>query len=323
MLAHWTRALIRSARLDERARLELCGRTGIPPHALDQPRAPIASEAIHRAWEELTGDAPPGTGLRFADSLEPSMLGLVGYLAAASPTLLDALQRVVRHQARAKAPGSLVVTIRRDAVHIVDMPPAGQPPWPAALAEAVIGSYLALARRLSRSSIDALEVTWQHAPPPRGREHLARWLGCVPRFRAAVNALVLPRAALERPVTTHDPVLLGYLEPVAASSITGPEGPLPRVRALIGHALSSGERPDLASIARAMGTTSRTLQRRLADEGVAFSSVLDDVRHATASRLVDDPRLSRAELALLLGYRDASALGKGLRRMGLSRAGAR
>lgn len=317
VLAHWTRALISRAQLDEPALQQLCSTTGLPRAALTNPRATMTPAVIHRTWSALTLDAPPGTGLAFADALEPATLGLLGYLVAASSTLLGALQRVVRHQARAKAPGTLVVVARRDTVGIVDVPPPGQPAWPPALAEAVVGSYLALGRKLTGTPIHALRVRLQHARPTRHGRRIERWFGCDPTYRAAVNELVLPRAALERPITTRDPLLLSYLEPIAGGERVGPDGPLPRVRAAIAGALSDGERPSLVSVARTIAVAPRTLQRRLATAGWAFSALVDDVRRGTAERLLADPSLTRGELAQLLGYRDTSALGKGLRRLGL------
>ena len=316
VLAHWTRTLITRAQLDEPALQQLCSSTGLPRAALANPRATMTPAVIHRSWSALTLDAPPGTGLAFADALEPAMLGLVGYLVAASSTLLGALQRVVRHQSRAKAPGTLVVAARRDTVAIVDVPPPGQPAWPPALAEAVVGSYLALGRKLTGTPMHALRVRLQHARPARHGRRIERWFGCDPTYRAAVNELVLPRAALERPITSRDPLLLSYLEPLAADD-HNPDGPLPRVRAAIAGALSDGERPSLVSVARTIAVAPRTLQRRLAGDGWAFSALVDDVRRGTAERLLADPTLARGELAQLLGYRDTSALGKGLRRLGL------
>jgi AraC-like DNA-binding protein len=86
---------------------------------------------------------------------------------------------------------------------------------------------------------------------------------------------------------------------------------------LIGRELADGERPGLAAVARRVGVAPRTLQRRLSELGWSFAELVDDVRRTTASRLLADASLSRGELAQLLGYRDSSALNKGLRRIGL------
>ncbi len=316
MLAHWTRLLIARAGLDEHALARLLAAADLPRAAVDAPRAAMTPAPVHRVWSRLTADAPPGAGLEFADALEPATLGLLGYLVAASDTLLAALQRVVRHQARAKAPGTLVVTLRRDSVAVVDVPPPGQPAFPPTLAEAVVGSYLALGRKLTGAPLHALRVRLQHAPPASHGRRIERWFGCAPDYRAPVNELVLPRAALERPISSRDPLLLSYLEPLAGDRPG--DGPLPRVRAAIAGALADGERPTLASVARAIAVAPRTLQRRLADHGLDFSGLVDDVRRGTAGRLLADPTLSRGELAQLLGYRDTSALGKGLRRLGVA-----
>lgn len=317
VLTHWTRQLVARAGLTADDRDRMCAASGVSLRALLEPRLPIPTAAVARIWAALTLDAPGGHGLLFADRIEPSALGLIGYLVAASETLIDALDRVVRYQARAKAPGSLVVTTSARSVSIVELPPSGEPPWPPALAEAALGSFVALGRKLSRAALVASNVRFQHAPPQRGADFVERWFGCAPRYRAPVNELVLERRALAQPIMTRDPVLLGYLEPLAAATGDEPEDLLRRVRTLIARELSNGERPSVASIGRLIGVAPRTLQRRLADLGWGFSALIDDVRRATAARLLTDDTLSRAELAQLLGYCDSSALSKGLRRMGL------
>ncbi len=59
-------------------------------------------------------------------------------------------------------------------------------------------------------------------------------------------------------------------------------------------------------IARRLGLSHRTLARRLADEGLSFSQVLDELKLDLARRYLDDG-LPISRIAWLLGYREVSA----------------
>ena len=58
----------------------------------------------------------------------------------------------------------------------------------------------------------------------------------------------------------------------------------------------------------------RTLQRRLSDEGVSFSRVLEDLRRVMAERLLHDRELAIYEIAFLLGFSEPSTFHRAFRR---------
>jgi len=60
-------------------------------------------------------------------------------------------------------------------------------------------------------------------------------------------------------------------------------------------------------IARRLGTSQRTLARRLASEGATFSGVLESLRSDLADRYLADGDLSISEIAWMLGYGEVSA----------------
>ncbi len=60
-------------------------------------------------------------------------------------------------------------------------------------------------------------------------------------------------------------------------------------------------------IARRLGVSPRTLVRRLAAEGLTFSTVLDRLRADLARRYLQDGGLSISKIAWMLGYREVSA----------------
>ncbi|WP_158241455.1 AraC family transcriptional regulator [Novosphingobium sp. TH158] len=67
-------------------------------------------------------------------------------------------------------------------------------------------------------------------------------------------------------------------------------------------------------IAAGLGVSRRTLERRLADEGVRFSSLLDEALQRRFDALAGNGELNLAQIAERLGYSDESALSRATRR---------
>jgi AraC-like DNA-binding protein len=59
--------------------------------------------------------------------------------------------------------------------------------------------------------------------------------------------------------------------------------------------------------------TSRSLQRRLRDEGTSFNAVREQTRRELATRYLDD-KLSIAEISFLLGFSEPSAFFRAYKR---------
>jgi AraC-type DNA-binding domain-containing proteins len=79
-----------------------------------------------------------------------------------------------------------------------------------------------------------------------------------------------------------------------------------QLRKAITHALRDGE-PSIERISRQLGTSSRTLQRRLQEAGTSFRHELSLVRQELALSYLRDPRLQIVDIAMLLGYSEHSA----------------
>ncbi len=86
-----------------------------------------------------------------------------------------------------------------------------------------------------------------------------------------------------------------------------------RVRSAIWNVLSDG-RPTLKRIASALQVPSRTLQRRLADEGTSVEQEIEAIRKSMAMAMLRDPANATDEVAFLLGYREPSTLFRSFRR---------
>ncbi len=118
------------------------------------------------------------------------------------------------------------------------------------------------------------------------------------------RSIPLANSRLKEALTEHAEELMREVEP---------DRIVPRIRSTLSRSLAT-EEPSVQMVASRLGTTARTLQRRLQEEGTSFSAVLDGVRRDLADRYLDGDRMGVSEIAFLLGYSDASAFARAYRR---------
>jgi AraC-like DNA-binding protein len=71
-----------------------------------------------------------------------------------------------------------------------------------------------------------------------------------------------------------------------------------------------------AAAAEAAGMSVRSLQRRLASEGLTFSQLIDEVRFEMAVPQLRDPDIRLTDIALSLGYSDPAHFTRAFGRWG-------
>jgi AraC-like DNA-binding protein len=80
-----------------------------------------------------------------------------------------------------------------------------------------------------------------------------------------------------------------------------------RVRRALSSSLST-ENGSKSAIANLLFVHPRTLQRKLASEGVKFEDIRDEVRRQSAQRFLRETQIPLAQLSSLLGLSDQSVL---------------
>ncbi|MBM7059264.1 AraC family transcriptional regulator [Pseudomonas sp. UL073] len=132
------------------------------------------------------------------------------------------------------------------------------------------------------------------------------WFGVAPEFEAATNCLVFPSRVLDLPLPGADPQVVRHCEDQCQKLLTkrrvrtGLAGRI-RNRLLAKPAYLAS----MESLAGELNTTSRTLRRRLEEQGTSFRQLQDEVREVLAEELLATG-LSLEEIAARLGYGEAS-----------------
>lgn len=288
---------------------------GIAAPVLGDPDARVPLPALTRLWGlavAATGD--PCLGLAVPRFATPTSLHGLGYAVTASATLGEALERLVRFR---RLIGDVIELrlSRTGERHRLEID-LGSPPRVAHEAtDAVAAGIVGQVRRLLRDRRFAPLAVALRRPAPADPAAFHRTFGVRVAFGRPANVLELRRTDLARSLPSahaelarhNDALAARYLARLRTTSMAR------RVEQALTARLRSGA-ADKDAVARDLGLSARSLQRRLADEGTTFRDVLQRTRVALAREYVGEGRLSITEIAFLLGFADASGFARAFRR---------
>jgi AraC-like DNA-binding protein len=143
------------------------------------------------------------------------------------------------------------------------------------------------------------------------------FFGCEIEFGSDIDEVAYPEACARLPVVDADPYLNSLLvkycdEALSIRRVRSSAWRL-RVENAIAPLLPHGQ-ARIAEISQRLAVSPRTLERRLASEGMTFSRVLDELRFDLARRYLQERNLPISEIAWLLGYRETSAFNHAFKR---------
>ncbi|MDB6076835.1 MAG: AraC family transcriptional regulator, partial [Akkermansiaceae bacterium] len=184
---------------------------------------------------------------------------------------------------------------------------------PDVLFDAAFAHATELGRRGTGQPLRPLRLELKRSP--EHREELERHYGCVIEFRAARNAIVFRTRDLDLPFITYNEALLQMLSPQLDQQLAEKKqsrSPAAQVKWVLKRLLG-GSRPDIKAVARELGVSSRTLQRRIIGEGTSFRNLLSEARREMARHYLQQPALELSETAFLLGYEDPNSFFRAFR----------
>jgi AraC-like DNA-binding protein len=254
----------------------------------------------------------PALGLRIAEGIGARHFGVLGYAALACNTLAEALQRLERFHASVYDANPAMLTPLPDGVAIEWGVARGRPG--ALVDETAIASLVQLARDLTGRYWPVRSVNFVN-PVPLNTQPYEDFFGGHVGFAAPTTRVVIDAHFLVLPLRKSDPALLTLLDQ-QAEQLLGEVAAVPAVvdawRRTLVPLIREGH-TSLAALAEAHHLSTRSLQRRLAEQGMTFQGLLDQTRCHLAERHLLDAQLDLAEIALLLGYSEQSAFTRAFR----------
>ena len=166
------------------------------------------------------------------------------------------------------------------------------------------------------TSQTGIEVHMQ-GPAPGYYAAVASHLPVPVRYGQPEYAIRVPRVLMEMPLRLADPNAAAMAREACerelkARKSTREDVLTARVRTVL--AASSDQLPTLEEVADTLHVSTRTLKRRLQEEGRNFRALVDHVLCERATQMLQEEGLSVSEVAFRLGYNDVSNFSRAFRR---------
>lgn len=277
---------------------------GLPEDLFTRPRPTVSPEGFNRLFDALVNaidhEAP---GLILGQAISPEVFSPPLFAAYCCEDLTAAANRLAQYkpligplklEAHSMA-GGLELTF--EAEPGIDLPEE--------YVAAELVFLVALARRATRYAVRPIAV--ELVRPPRQKGY-AEFFGTPVRPGPFNRVVFAPRDA-RRPFLSANPALFAAFDPdlrARLDELQRNASIADRVRSALMESLPGGH-PDVGTVARRLGMSSRTLQRKLGAEGTGFQEVLQDLRERLARDYLKKTGLSSSEISFLLGYDDPNS----------------
>lgn len=290
----------------------------LDPGLLAQPQARMTPHQwtliVARALA-LTGD--PGLGYEYGLRLRPTAHGIIGYAAMTSGSLRQAQQIAQRYMCIRQAGFTMHLSESdgfawQEVREVYPIPTLRRFFFENVLLGLARAKAVLLGRELS--DMDGLEI-WFDWPEP---DYHAAWRTRLPpvRFSAPANLVRLPLACLDLPTVLADSLASRQAIDLCERELSFATEPgddlVAQVQRLL--QLQQDGYPSLTQLADQLHLSSRTLKRRLQQQGTSFSLMQEDLRRRDAKRLLGEGKLAVQQVASLLGYRDPANFSRAFQR---------
>jgi AraC-like DNA-binding protein len=290
---------------------ELLARFEIAPDLLRDVDGRVPVAVMRALWLELPERCnDPNFGINLARSAPNTAFGIVAYVAMHAENLERGLTAAVKYVRLLQdvAACSLEPIAETGGLRFVQTAVPGNPVPPRHAVEFAFVRSILMARRSTGVDLVPAQVRFAFPRPADTSAHEELFRSPIV-FDHHRNELEFDPATLRLPQRSADLWLHKVVEAHAQAALErlGVRKPfVQQVASALGVAVQQGD-GDLRHVARALAMTERTLQRRLAEEGVQFRALVDDVRRGLALRYLADRSMSLTEIALMLGFSEQAA----------------
>jgi AraC-like DNA-binding protein len=288
-------------------------RAELPLEFSHQPRVLVSTAELFALWRAI-GEVSinPAIGVLLGTETKTERFHPIGLAALSAENFASAIDQVARYK-QLTCPEEILQETDDEEWRIQFRWLLADEVEPPALIECCFAWVLSIARHGTGSRLSPVRVEFVQSRPYA--RTIERHFGCRVICGAPRNAIVFRAADAERPFVTRNAELLAMLAPQFEEELkheNRAEDFVERVRMAIQRQLT-GRRPTIEATADALHVSTRTLQRRLQDEGSSFQRVLEEARRHLARHYLAHSVLELNEAAYLLGYEDANSFVRAFR----------
>jgi AraC-like DNA-binding protein len=319
--AGYVRSFLKLAASKGAAEAELLRDVGLTPEQLAAPDARLAfADFVRLMRAAKTACHDPALALHFGASSPFNEVSIVGLIAFAARTMGEAFQQLNRYSRLVveveghDEAGRFAIVRREDGVWLEDrrrnpddFPELTESTWVRFVHER--------ARFFPSREPYVLEVHVTHVRPAHADAY-KDYFDMPVIFSSTWNALKIRESWLDEPTGNSDRYVFGVFNAHAEAllkSLMTEKSVKGQIEATLIPILHTGA-VSIEDIARKLGFSRATLQRRLQAEGVTYESVLDGLRQRMAMDYLSARKISVSETAYLTGFSDPAAFSRAFKR---------
>lgn len=280
-------------------------KAGLPEDLLNRRKITLTEEAYYRFLETVGLVAGnPDLPIQLASGSQIQAFSAPIFAAWCSPNGKVCLERLARYK-KLIGPMELQLEEQGDTLSAAWVPGNPSLTLPAFLVQSETAFLLAMLRKATGEKILPREIQLQ---PGCASPALEAFAGR-PFITGDRNRMTFARKDMELPFISRNEALWDYFEPEMnrrLADLEVDESTSGRVRSALTELLP-GENFSIGDAARKLGLSTRTLQRKLAEEGTSFQKQVNSIREVLALHYLDNTDMSTSDIAYLLGYAELNS----------------
>lgn len=295
---------------------------GIPERLYKEPNQAISKQLVIDLINEIArGEKRPFLGVEMACDPRLNELGVLSYLVSNAPTFRKCLELIDSYIGLVAPGASSSFQEEEDSCLWTYRLDAFSPEQRRQDSEGTLVQFCEMIRDMTDNREWQPDAAWLQHARPETTAPLEKHLCPTLHFDSHRTAVRFPRNLLHFPLQDADPALLDILEKHARDSLvtaSKSDDLLDRVAFLISSRLGKAD-ISAEAIANTLAMTRRTLVRKLAQRDQSFKDIKDNITLTMAKEILSTSNAGITEIALQLGYSEASAFNRFFRnKTGLS-----
>lgn len=310
----FVRQLLDGPNLDEHTRKACLTHAGIPMDVLAAPHARATTEqfaALYKVVAVRTQDESPGM---FARPLKPGTLKFLSLSVVQARTLMVALYRLTQFFRLVLDDLHFELCATDERVSIVLSPQTSAVREQRFTQEVMLKLVHGIASWLAGQKIPLAGIDLAFSPPAYVTDYVYLYPGPA-QFNTDRTAIHFDRHWLEGPVRQHAGTIRSFLSRAPADWMF-----VSFAERLVSHRVRQHLDVRLAGsihiddVAKALLMSSRTLTRRLDEEGTSFQVIKDELRRDVAIQLLAQSSLAPADIGSRVGFEDPTTFYRAFKR---------
>jgi AraC-like DNA-binding protein len=262
---------------------------------------------------EITGDR--ALGLHMAENASATTYSLVAHLITYAATMRQAIRSYLRYHRLLTDRSAYRLTEQGTSATLVFEVAPGTRVCQRFHCELTLAGLYRMVRFFGGGE-EIHRVSFEHERPEHAAEYSRLFRG-LERFEQPLSAVTFDSELLDRAQLHADTEFHSALEAEAQQRVSRLVGQTSYRDRVFQHLLDRAtieQRQEMATAARDLGISVRTLRRRLQAEGVSYGELAKDALARRAERLVADADRTIDETAYMLGFSERSAFHRAFKR---------